>query len=178
MTDGCAGLAAALQTVYPRLAPQRCRVQKRRNLLQKVGKRTGPKSKAEAQAIYLVESRAQARAAFRAFRWRWGSRSPQMARRLGKDLPELLAFFDFPEALWKKLRSPNLIERGFVEVRRRTRPMGCFVDASSVDRSCFQSFTVSTNRGRPAPSEFFHKQLDVTELNAPQAARCPLTAVC
>jgi transposase-like protein len=45
-----------------------------------------------------------------------------MVRRLERDLPELLSFFAFPRHLWRKLRTTNVIERCFVEVRRRTRP--------------------------------------------------------
>lgn len=42
-------------------------------------------------------------------------------------------------------RTTNIIERGFVEVRRRTRPMVCFVNVQSVDRiiySIFQRFNL------------------------------------
>jgi putative transposase len=68
-----------------------------------------------------------------------------MVRRLERDLPELLSFFSFPRHLWKKLRATNVIERCFVEVRRRTRPMVCFVNVKSLDRiifSIFQRFTL------------------------------------
>ena len=57
-----------------------------------------------------------------------------MLRRWEKDLPELLSFFQCPRHLRRKLRTTNVIERGFVEVRRRTRPMVCFVNLQSVDR--------------------------------------------
>ena len=57
-----------------------------------------------------------------------------MVRRLERDLPELLTFYDFPRHLWRKLRTTNGMERCFVEVRRRTRPMVCFVNVQSVDR--------------------------------------------
>jgi transposase-like protein len=68
-----------------------------------------------------------------------------MVRQLERDLPELLSFFSFPEHLWRKLRTTNIIERCFVEVRRRTRPMVCFVNVQSVDRiiySIFQRFNL------------------------------------
>src|ERR1700728_1641959 len=39
LTDGCAGLAAAIRTVYPRVRHQRCWVHKMRNILEKVRKR-------------------------------------------------------------------------------------------------------------------------------------------
>lgn len=82
-----------------------------RNILEKVRKRDRAQVKADAQAIYLAGSREEARAAFRAFQGRWRSHYPQMVCLLEKDLPELLAFFDFPEHLWKKLRTTNIIER-------------------------------------------------------------------
>ena len=145
LTDGCAGLAAAIQTVYPRVLHQRCWVHKMRNILEHVRKRDYDAVKQGAQAIYRAENRRQAEAAFRAFRRRWQREYGPMVRRLERDLPELLSFFSFPRHLWKKLRTTNVIERCFVEVRRRTRPMVCFVNVKSVDRiiySIFQRFTL------------------------------------
>jgi transposase-like protein len=140
VTDGCAGLAAALQTVYPHVPHQRCWVHKMRNILEKVRKRDYEAVKADAQAIYRAESRAQAEAAFRRFRLRWEKTYPRLVARLGQDLPELLAFYRFPRHLWRKLRTTNVIERVFVEVRRRTRPMVCFVNVDSVDRIIYSIF--------------------------------------
>jgi putative transposase len=145
LTDGCAGLAAAIRTVYPRVRHQRCWVHKMRNILEKARRRDYDEVKVGAQAIYRAESRAQAQAAFRAFRSRWHRAYPTMVRRLQQDLPELLSFFAFPRHLWRKLRTTNVIERCFVEVRRRTRPMVCFVNVESVDRiiySIFQRFNL------------------------------------
>ena len=145
LTDGCPGLAAAIQTVYPRVLHQRCWVHKMRNILEHVRKRDYDEVKRGAQAIYRAESRRQAEAAFRRFRQRWQREYGPMVRGLERDLPELLAFFSFPRHLWKKLRTTNVIERCFVEVRRRTRPMVCFVNVKSVDRiiySIFQRFTL------------------------------------
>jgi putative transposase len=145
LTDGCAGLAAAIRTIYPRVRHQRCWVHKMRNILEKARKCDYDEVKAGAQAIYLAESRAQAEAAFRRFRARWQRHYPGVVKRLGHDLPELLAFFAFPRHLWRKLRTTNVIERCFVEVRRRTRPMVCFVNVESVDRiiySIFQRFNL------------------------------------
>ena len=116
-----------------------------RNILEKVRKSDYAEVKAGAQAIYLAEGRGQAEAAFRRFRARWRPDYGSMVRRLERDLPELLSFFAFPRHLWRKLRTTNVIERCFVEVRRRTRPMVCFVNVQSVDRiiySIFQRFNL------------------------------------
>jgi putative transposase len=145
VTDGCPGLAAAIPTVYPRARHQRCWVHKMRNILEKARQRDYDEMKSGAQAIYLAESRLRAEALFRAFRSRWRREYGSVIRQLERDLPELLSFFAFPRHLWRKLRTTNVIERCFVEVRRRTRPMVCFVNVESVDRiiySIFQRFNL------------------------------------
>jgi transposase-like protein len=78
-----------------------------------------------------------------------------MVKQLERDLPELLAFFAFPKYLRRKLRTTtNIIGRCFVEVRRRTRPMVCFVNVQSVDRiiySIFQRFNLEWKKPHPPP---------------------------
>ena len=145
VTDGCAGLAAAIRTVYPRVRHQRCWAHKMRNILEHVRQRDYDAVKADAQAIYLAASRVHAEAAFRALRARWRGSYGPMVRQLERHLPELLSVFAFPAHLRRKLRTTNVIERCFVEVRRRTRPMVCFVNVASVDRilySIFQRFNL------------------------------------
>jgi putative transposase len=145
VTDGCPGLAAAIPTVYPRARHQRCWVHKMRNILEKIRKSDYDEVKRDAQAIYLAGNRKKAQEACRCFAARWRKSYPTVVRQLQKDLPELLSFFHFPQHLWRKLRTTNIIERCFVEVRRRTRPMVCFVNVESVDRiiySIFQRFNL------------------------------------
>jgi transposase-like protein len=145
VTDGCAGLAAAIQTVYPRAKHQRCWVHKMRNILQRVKKCDYDQVKRDAQAIYRADGMREAQMLFREFRMRWIKEYPAMVKQLQKDLPELLSFMNFPKQQWKHLRTTNVIERCFVEVRRRTRPMVCFVNVGSVDRiiySIFNSFNL------------------------------------
>lgn len=140
VTDGCAGLAAAIQTVYPRVGHQRCWVHKMRNIVENARKRDRDAIKTDAQAIYQAGSRKQAEAVFRTFKLKWRKEYPGIVKRLQQDLPELLAFFSEPKSLWRKVRTTNIIERCFVEVRRRTRPMVCFVNVKSVDRIIFSIF--------------------------------------
>ena len=140
VTDGCPGLAAAITTIYPRALHQRCWVHKMRNILEHVRRRDFPAVKNCAQAIYLAAHRAAATQAFRVFQARWQELYPAMVRKLEQDLPDLLSFFQFPQHLWRKLRTTNVIERCFVEVRRRTRPMVCFVNELSVERIIYAIF--------------------------------------
>ncbi|NWF93463.1 MAG: transposase, partial [Syntrophaceae bacterium] len=47
-------------------------------------------------------------------------------------------------------RTTNAIERRFVEVRRRTRPMGTFSDRTSMERILFSVFTHENLKQRTA----------------------------
>ena len=78
VTDGCPRLAAAIETVYPRVLPQRCWVHKMRDILQKVRKRDYEAVKAEAQAIYRADNNRLAMAAFRSFQKHWQGTYPAM----------------------------------------------------------------------------------------------------
>lgn len=64
-----------------------------------------------------------------------------MVNKLERDLPEPLHFFELPRHLWRKLRTTNIIERCFVEVRRGTRPMVVFSNVESVDRIIYAIFS-------------------------------------
>ena len=111
-----------------------------RNLRDGVRRRDQAQVKRDAQRIYLARNVAQARRAFRRFRFHWQAQYSGLVRRLERDLPELLTFFDFPQPLWRKLRTTNAIERCFVEVRRRTRPMVLFTNLQSVERILYAIF--------------------------------------
>ena len=140
LSDGCPGLAAAIETIYPRAQHQRCWVHKMRNLRDGVRRRDQVHVKRDAQRMYLARNTAQARGAFARFRFHWQTHYPALVKRLERDLPELLTFFDFPQPLWRKLRTTNAIERCFVEVRRRTRPMVLFTNIQSVERIVYAIF--------------------------------------
>lgn len=53
---------------------------------------------------------------------------------LEKDLFHCLHYFSFPKGLWKTIRTTNILERAFREVRRRTKPMGVFTNDRSSER--------------------------------------------
>jgi putative transposase len=162
ITDGCAGLAAALPVVYSQALHQRCWVHKMRNLLEAVRRRDHDEVKADAQKIYLADNLGDARQAFAHFKWKWQGIYAGPVHRLEQDLPELLSFYQLPKALWRKLRTTNAIEGCFVEVRRRTRPMVVFSNVKASTGSFTLSFKASMKIGETAPSGFLHKQLDVT----------------
>jgi len=105
-----------------------------------VRKRDYDEVKRDAQANYGADSLRQAVSAFRDFGHRWQKEYGAMVRRLERDLPELLSFLSFPRHLWRKLRTTNIIERCFVEVRRRTRHNGLLCECKDRGSDCLFHF--------------------------------------
>ncbi len=134
VTDGCPGLHRALDTVYPYVLRQRCWAHKLRNVSNKLRVKDREECLAGARLIYLAEHRKEAIEAYKRWELRWKSANQEAVNCLGKDLDELLNFLDSSPAHRVKVRTTNVIERAFREVRRRTRPMSCFTNSRSVDR--------------------------------------------
>jgi len=139
-SDGAPGLIAALDMVYPYLPRQRCWVHKLRNVSNKLRKAHRQACLREAQGIYLAATRRQAQHRFQAWKAHWEDLEPQAVACLAADIDDLLVFLELPEAHRAKVRTTNAIERSFREVRRRTNPMSCFNNPSSIDRVLFAVF--------------------------------------
>ena len=133
-TDGNRGLENAVDTVYPQAKRQRCWAHKLRNVSDKLRKRDREQSIKEARNIYSAANRSEAIRSYRFWAEKWRSISPDAVKCLERDIEELLNFYSCPKAMWKKLRTTNVIERAFREVRRRTRPMTCFNNIQSIER--------------------------------------------
>jgi transposase-like protein len=55
----------------------------------------------------------------------------QAAEKIKESILETLAYYDFPSAHWRRIRTNNPLERILREVRRRTRVVGAFPDGQS-----------------------------------------------
>lgn len=132
--DGAGGIAAAVAEVFPAAALQRCWTHRIRNLLEAIPMAERKSCLAGLRAIYRAHTRRAAVAAYWRWATRWRPRHPVLVRRLEADLDELLAVFALPEAIRRHVRSTNLIERAFRELRRRLRPIGALPDRRSADR--------------------------------------------
>jgi putative transposase len=140
ISDGGVGLAKALAFVWPRADHQRCWVHKLRNLSNKL-KASQQGCLAEARDIYqLSRNEREAIVRFRAWRSKWRNQAPKAVACLEKDIDSIFHFYKAPEKLWKRLRSTNVIERLFVEVRRRIRTMCAFTTQQSCERILYSVF--------------------------------------
>jgi len=132
--DGADGIAAAVAEAFPAATLQRCWTHRLRNILEALPVAERKACLAGLRAIYRARTRRAAVAAY--WRWAriWRDRHPVIVRRLERDLEALLAVFALPEPIRVSLRTTNLIERAFRELRRRLRPIGSLTDRRSADR--------------------------------------------
>ena len=134
VTDGCAGLHAALDTVYPYAPRQHCWVHKLRNVASYLHRRNQQACLRGARRIYLAQNRREALQAWKEWKDEWETVEPEAVRCLARDLEALLTFLKCPEQHRTAVRTTNYIERLIRELRRRTRPMGAFADKTSCER--------------------------------------------
>lgn len=92
---------------------------------------------AQPAAIYRAAIRRQAECAFRA-RFAGRAIGREQWLMVERDLERLLNFFFMPEGHGKKVRTTNVIERAFREVRRSTWPMSSLTHRASCERIVFR----------------------------------------
>ena len=88
-----------------------------------------------------------------------GHATRSSCRGLERDLEELLAVFALPEPLRASLRTTNLIERAFRELRRRLRPIGALPDRRSADRDPLRPGAPPQRAPGPTPARCFHTRV-------------------
>lgn len=172
-TDGGMGLRNALEVVYPRIPRQHCWAHKTRNILDKVKKADREEVKKGLQQISHAKNRQAATEAYWDFCQKHRKAYPGAVKSLELEIDDLLSFYqvtlsakerqgrDGREiqkaqiALWRKIRTTNLIERAFREVKRRTKPMGVFGNKSSMERILYAVFFHYNSKGQEVPPLLF-----------------------
>lgn len=161
VTDGSKGFINAVDLVYPHAKHQRCWVHKLRNATKHVKKIHHKAFMNDARKIYNASSHRQAVAAFKCLRLAWQRIAPKAVDCIAQDMDALLVFLLIPikeqhrTFIRRQIRTTNIIERAFREVRRRTRPMGCFTNNDSVSRIIYAIFYRLNSKWQDKPlSEF------------------------
>ena len=131
VTDGNPGLLKAIKDSWPKIARQRCAIHRIRNVLARVPKKRQDEVRKAVHRIFYAACLDDARDEAREFLSRYSREFPTACEVLVKHLEECLTFYRFPERHWKHIRTSNVIERSFKEVKRRTRVVGRFPNETS-----------------------------------------------
>lgn len=161
ITDGGKGLIAALGFVYPEIKHQRCWFHKLQNITKLLKKKDQKEILKLLRRIYNAQSKAQALKRFKDFKSLWNKNYPNVIKSLERDIEELLNFLtipikkDYRDFIRKRIRTTNVIERSFREVRRRTKPMSCFNNNDSLQRIMYAVFYRLNSNWKTKPLDQF-----------------------
>jgi len=133
--DDSAGAKAAIEKIYPGVPIQNCLVHKLRSVMRKSSYKNRAAITEDLKAITNANSPEQATKAAKDIVKKWYVQEGAAMNSLKHNFEYCLTYFQFPKDTWKKIRSTNLLEREFREVRRRTKINDhSFNDAASARR--------------------------------------------
>ena len=119
--DDSAGAKAAIDRIYPNVPMQNCLVHKLRNVQSKTSYQNKAAIIEDLKAITNANSPDEATEAAKAIVKKWYVREEKAMNSLKHNFEYCLTYFQFPREDWTKIRTTNIIEREFREVRRRTK---------------------------------------------------------
>lgn len=123
ITDGNKAMLNAIEKKFPESQRQRCVKHKMKNVLGYVPEKLQDQVEPELKAIFYQSSREKADQEAAAFVARYEKTIPTAVECLQRDLEACLTFYSFPEKHWKFIRTSNIIERLFGEVKKRSHKM-------------------------------------------------------
>jgi transposase-like protein len=120
-SDGAPGAIKAIEAIFLRSLRIRCWVHRMKNFSSKVPPVVWPELKAELYQIRDASSYDQGKRMAESFIQRYKKTYPTLVSAVSDDLEALLSHLKLPIRHRKSVRTTNLIERSFVEERRRTK---------------------------------------------------------
>jgi putative transposase len=148
VADGIPGLWSALAEVWPETREQGCWNHKLVNVLDQLPKKLQAVALEQLRCIPYAETRAEAVRRRQAFAKAWRRTHPQAVAILEKNWERMVAFYDFPQAHWKHLRTSNVVESPFAAVRLRTDAAKRFKKVANATALIWRLLMVAEKRFR------------------------------
>ena len=178
VSDGAPGLIRAIEECFPRSARQRCLAHRMRNLAAKVSEDTWPDFKLRVQAVYQAPSRAIARDLAEGIVADHQASLPSAVTCFMDDFEACIAHLRLPIAHRRATRTTNLLERLFLEERRRLKIIANTFGEKAVLKLMFAAMTRAAERWRAVKvTDFERRQMAALrqELDAEYEANVGLT---
>jgi transposase-like protein len=174
-TDGAPGLIRAVEEIFPRSLRQRCLAHKVRNITDKVPESDREPVKAAVQGAYYASSVEIAEMVAAQVLSQYQQEYPSAMTTFRDDWQACVAYLRCPTIHHKRIRTTNLLERAFLEQRRRTNAIPRFFTEKSCLKLVFSALWQASARWRGVRmSEFelqqlalLSKELKLAETNQP-----------
>lgn len=150
ITDDTDGLTGALEHLLPKAPIQHCMVHKMRNVLGKTKHKYKAEMGEDLKSIYREKEKKAATIKAKAVVKKWYLKEPKAMDSLKHHFSYTITYMDFPKNIHKKIRTTNVLEREFREVRRRIKVFdSSFNDTGSMHRYANSIFN-NLNQNYPA----------------------------
>ena len=160
VSDGASGIIKAIEVCFPRSTRQRCLAHRMRNLAAKVPEDLRPEFKARATAAYQAPSRKIARELAEGVVADYGSELANAVGCFMDDFEACIAHLRLPITHRRATRTTNLLERLFVEERRRLKIIPNAFGEKAVLKLMFGAMTRAAERWRSIRiTEFERRQM-------------------
>jgi transposase-like protein len=134
VSDGHAGIRAAVRTQFTGVAWQRCWTHFMRNALAKVGHKHKAVFAKELIAARKFDDVKTCLMEAECVAQRWQKEYPRAAGQIRAQFEETLAVHDLPQEHRRRVYTTNIMERLMREIKRRTNVVGIFPNELSCDR--------------------------------------------
>jgi len=145
-TDGAPGLMRAVEEVFPNSLRQRCLAHKTRNVTDKVPDSVRVEIKNAIRAAYYAPNREVADMIAADVLKTYQSTYPAAMRSFQDDWEACVSYLRCPAVHHKRIRTTNLLERSFLEERRRTRTIPRFFSEKSCLKLVFATLWRASDR--------------------------------
>ena len=145
-TDGSPGLIRAVAEVFPNSLRQRCLAHKTRNVTDKVPDSVRAEIKNAVRAAYYAPNREVADMVAADVLKTYQNGYPAAMRSFQDDWEACVAYLRCPAIHHKRIRTTNLLERSFLEERRRTRTIPRFFSEKSCLKLVFATLWRASQR--------------------------------
>ena len=158
VSDGASGIVKAIDTCFPRSARQRCLAHRMRNLAAKVPDDLWPDFKARATAAYQAPSRAIARDLADGLVTDYDGKLPSAVACFMDDFEACIAHLRMPVTHRRAIRTTNLLERLFLEERRRLKIIPNAFGEKAVLKLMFGAMSRAAERWRAVKITDFERR--------------------
>ena len=131
VSDDHEGIKAAVAGELPRVGWQRCVVHFERNVLSHVPASSTAEVAQDLKAVFKVRREKTARALAEEFVRLYGKRFPKAGGVFEAGIDDALTYLGYPGSHHARIRTTNMLERLFEEVKRRTKVVGVFPNETS-----------------------------------------------
>jgi len=156
ISDDGQGFDSAIKQLFPQVPHQICIVHKMRDVIGKTKHKNKVAMAEDVKLIYQQNTTAQALLQAKECCRKWYLIEPKAITSLKYHFAETLTYFQFDESKWKQLRTSNILEREFRELRRRIKVMdSSFNNTESATRYA-GSYINYLNKNYPASRRTLH----------------------